>query len=301
MLAIVIPYYKIEYFKETLDSLANQTNKNFKVFIGSDCSPDDPEDLISNYRNILNIKYNCFENNLGSTSLVKQWDRCIELSEDEDWIMILGDDDYLSSNTVETFYSNHRIFENKTNLVRCASQMIFDNSEDISINYTHPQWESASNAFLRKQKGETRSSLSEYIFRKEQYDKYKFYDFPLAWYSDDRAWLDFSEDKEIFSLNNTTVFIRMSSSSISGSKENKAQKRLASSQFYRYLVDEKLDQFNKTYRKEIIKIYFERTLALRNFSAKEWFWIFRLQFSNFSTKSFKKLVKSFFKSILKPK
>jgi hypothetical protein len=34
MLAIVIPYYKRTFFEETLQSLANQTDKRFQVFIG---------------------------------------------------------------------------------------------------------------------------------------------------------------------------------------------------------------------------------------------------------------------------
>lgn len=39
MLAIVIPYYKITFFEDTLESLAHQTDKRFKVYIGDDASP----------------------------------------------------------------------------------------------------------------------------------------------------------------------------------------------------------------------------------------------------------------------
>ena len=46
MLAIVIPYYKIAFFEETLKSLANQTNKQFIVYIGDDASKDDPTFLL---------------------------------------------------------------------------------------------------------------------------------------------------------------------------------------------------------------------------------------------------------------
>ena len=38
-LAVVIPYYKIDYFEETLISLKNQTNRNFNIYVGNDCSP----------------------------------------------------------------------------------------------------------------------------------------------------------------------------------------------------------------------------------------------------------------------
>jgi len=36
MLAIVIPYYKRTFFEETLQSLANQTDKRFQVYVGDD-------------------------------------------------------------------------------------------------------------------------------------------------------------------------------------------------------------------------------------------------------------------------
>ena len=56
----------------------------------------------------------------------------------------------------------------------------------------------------------TRSSLSEYIFSRSMYNKYGFYDYPLAWNSDDRAWLDFSDNKPIYSINESIVFFRLS-------------------------------------------------------------------------------------------
>jgi len=40
MLAIVVPYYKLTFFEETLKSLKSQTNKKFKVYIGDDASPE---------------------------------------------------------------------------------------------------------------------------------------------------------------------------------------------------------------------------------------------------------------------
>ena len=42
MLAIIIPYFKLLFFEETLQSLAIQTDKRFKVYIGDDASPEDP-------------------------------------------------------------------------------------------------------------------------------------------------------------------------------------------------------------------------------------------------------------------
>ena len=46
MLAIVIPYFKKKYFETTLESLAIQTEKKFKVYIGDDASTEDPTALL---------------------------------------------------------------------------------------------------------------------------------------------------------------------------------------------------------------------------------------------------------------
>ena len=63
MIAIVVPYFKITFFEETLFSLANQSNKNFKVYIGNDASPDDPAELIDKYSSKINLKYQIYKEN----------------------------------------------------------------------------------------------------------------------------------------------------------------------------------------------------------------------------------------------
>ena len=113
MIAIVIPYYKFAFFEETLKSLANQTNKNFMVYIGDDASPEDPTSLLQNYKDKFEFIYYRFENNLGSKSLVKQWERCIAMTQGEEWIKILGDDDVIGNYVVESFYKNYEKISQK--------------------------------------------------------------------------------------------------------------------------------------------------------------------------------------------
>ncbi|WET01228.1 glycosyltransferase [Flavobacterium sp. YJ01] len=217
MIAIVIPYYRISFFEETLESLANQVDKRFKVYIGNDASPDDPSNLLLKYNDHFNFEYYKFDENLGRISLTKQWERCIGLIEDEEWIMVLGDDDVLADNVVKDFYANlEKINENGINVVRFATKEINEKENSISQLYKHPEFENPLDFLIRKLKWQTRSSLSEYIFRKEAFLKYKFHSYPSAFYSDDKAWIDFSEDKPIFTINTSAISIRISDQSISG-------------------------------------------------------------------------------------
>lgn len=298
-LAIVIPYYKLSFFEETLKSLKTQSDQRFKVYIGNDASPENPETLLNNYTSQLNAVYHKFDTNIGGTSLVKQWDRCIGLVESEEWIMILGDDDYLGKDVVKSFYEKYDYFKKATNVVRFASQMLFGEDKIDSEIYKHPVWEKAKDSFYRKHKCRTRSSLSEHIFSKKQYLKYKFFNYPLAWHSDDRAWFEFSEQMPIYTINEAEVYVRVSPESISGKQDNLDNKRVSSSLFYNYLVNQKLNDFNKIQRIEIVKSYLERTLIVRKVKFKEWLFLWHFHIRNFTKPSFKKFSKILIKSLFK--
>ena len=254
MLAIIIPYYKLTFFEATLASLAAQTCQDFKAYIGDDASPEDPSNLIEKYKGQFDFVYHRFDENLGGTSLTKQWERCIALSGNEEWLMILGDDDVLGENVVKEFYDNlPKISQRGNNVIRYATQIIDGNGELISDIYTHPKLEKATDSFWRKFTGETRSSLSEYIFSRLSYEKFGFKNYPLAWHSDDMAWLEFSNFKNIYSINSAKVFVRITDLSISGKKDNVKLKQKATFNFYYYLIMFKLNYFNPFQRIELFK------------------------------------------------
>lgn len=236
MLAIIIPYYKLAFFEATLQSLANQTNKQFKVYIGDDASPEDCSILLKKFEGSFDFNYHRFETNLGGTSLSKQWERCIAMSSNEEWMMILGDDDWLSDNVVEEFYKNLNSIKNKYNVVRFATKLFFSNKKEYSNLYNHPVEEKYAVTYLKKLKGTTRSSLSENIFKRKMYEKHGFHNYPLAWNSDDRAWFDFSESKPIFTINEAQVFVSVSEESISGMDNNLEIKNTSQALFYSYLL-----------------------------------------------------------------
>ncbi|GAW89552.1 glycosyl transferase, group 2 family protein [Flavobacterium psychrophilum] len=245
-LAIVIPYYKINFFKETLDSLASQTNKNFKVYIGNDASLDNPWELLSKYQGDFDFEYHEFQENLGGTSLVNQWHRCVDLAKKEQWLMLLCDDDTISENYIEAFY-NHIKEVNSLNVavVRYASQVIDENNIPLSVIVQHPKLESAIDFLFRKLKGGTRSTLSEYIFKREMVLKVRFKNLPLAWFSDLLGVLEFSEFKNIYTINEALLKFRLSGINITSKTDDVVLKNEATFQFYYYLLTIHEKCFNK--------------------------------------------------------
>lgn len=269
-LAIIIPYYKLSFFEETLKSLTAQTDQRFKVYIGNDASLENPEALINRYSSQINLVYQKFDKNFGGTSLVKQWDRCISLIEDEEWIMILGDDDYLSKTVVKSFYDNYDHFKADANVVRFASQMVFDADNSKSKIYTHPVWEAPIEAHMRKYDGESRSSLSEHIFTKAAYKKHGFVNYALAWYSDDKAWIDFSDSKPMYTINNSFVYIRVSNESISGQKNNIPLKQDSAIRFYKDIIKQHSNSYSKPIKLRLLYIYEVIIKRKRKLKQEEW-------------------------------
>lgn len=283
MLAIVIPYYKYDFFEPTLQVLASQTNKQFHVYIGDDASLKSPDDLLIKYQGQFSFSYHRFPINLGGESLVQQWNRCLDLVQDETWVQILGDDDTLASNVVASFYANLEAIEKmNSTVIRFATQVIDENGVSISSVYQHPQLETATDFLIRKFKGGTRSSLSEYIFKKEKVDTIQFKDFPLAWSSDTLAVIEFSENKNIYTINEALVFFRLSGKNIT-SQSDSIEKNTAWFQFYSYL----LSKYGKQYPIFLIDLLLDK-LEKAQFNNKktplrwvELFWLY-LTFSKYS-------------------
>jgi len=297
MLAIVIPYFKLAFFRETLDSLASQTNKEFKVYIGDDGSIESPIELLAEFKDKFDFFYYKFDQNLGEISLVKQWQRCISLTNDEQWIMILGDDDVIGNNVVKAFYQNlEEIESEEINVIRFATQIIDEIENTVSKVYENIQFENAADFFYKRYLNLVRSSLSEHIFRKEKYLKYSFQEYPLAWHTDDYAWIQFAERKPIFAINEDIIMIRVSDKSLSGINTNLKEKNIADAMFYMDLVKCNLNLFKKDARFQLLMKVEKSIRANRELSLNEWYILLLKYVCNFKLITFSKFIRRFMKS-----
>lgn len=295
-LAIVIPYYRLAFFEATLESLANQTNQRFRVYIGDDASPENPLPLLEKYHQKIDFSYHRFEENLGRQSLVKQWERCLSLVEESFWVMILGDDDLLGDYCVDEFYKHQSEFKT-LNVVRFASYIIDSKGEKQSDLFTHPKLEKSTHFLIRKFSGETRSSLGEYVFNKVTLQANGFRDFPLAWHSDEMAVLECSGFDKVYSINSAAVFIRESELSVSGKSDNLAAKHLATYLFCSEMIAKYSKKFTVAGRKKILrrieKHYFRKPKMALFFKLCFWY-LTRTGLINFL-----KFVRRFFRHSIK--
>lgn len=98
MITVVIPTYKPNeiYLKQAVNSLINQTNKDFKLLIVDD-TPGFNFSFIADELNELNAEVVYNDENLG---LVRNWNKSISLIS-QGWIKFLFQDDYLEDNYFE--------------------------------------------------------------------------------------------------------------------------------------------------------------------------------------------------------
>lgn len=259
MLAIVIPYYKHAFFESTLLSLQNQNNKQFTVYIGDDASHENPKRLLEKYKQTFVFNYKRFDSNLGGISLTQQWERCLEMVNDETWVVVLGDDDIISNNFVAEFYNHiEEINSLEINVVRYATVVINEHGEEISKIHKHPKLEASSNFLMRKLQGETRSSLSEFIFNRKVLENKKFKNLPLAWYSDYLAVLECSNFGNIYTINEALVSFRLSGLNITSKNDDLTLKNVATFNFYYHLLANRGAFFNKD-QKETLFFMLEKT------------------------------------------
>lgn len=245
LLAIVIPYYKPDFFEETLKSVASQTDKRFTLYIGNDASPDNPLQLIEKYFPEGNYYYFDYKENLGGKNLAMQWERILK-NVNEEWFQILGDDDVISENFVEEFYKNLAAIEGYgCKVIKVKRRTIDGNGNFLSDFTNYDTLIDVKQYFSNKILNGARSSLSEHIFKISSYKKFGFRDFPLAWASDDAAILEFSECRPIYFINKGGVLIRISNENISGKKDNLDLKEKAGIIYQKFLLNKHLNQIDK--------------------------------------------------------
>lgn len=215
-IAIIIPAYKSSYLHETLQSISNQTCKNFTVYIGDDASPNELYKIVEKFSKEIDIVFKRFDTNLGGHNLIAQWERCIEMITTEEWIWLFSDDDIMAPNCIELFY-RHVEFDKKSQLLHFNTHVIDSKGVFLGKSNPFPKTMTSKVFFEKRIRSEIHSFAVEYIFSKNIYkenDGFEFFD--LAWCSDDATWVKFAKNTNISTIDkDSLVYWRYSGENIS--------------------------------------------------------------------------------------
>ena len=215
-----------------LVSLAEQTDKRFRVYVGDDASPGPIQEICSQFEDKLDLSYHRFPDNLGGSSLIDQWHRCIELSS-EPWIWLFSDDDIVDPGGIEAFYAALEQTKAQFDLYRFNTLNIDEQGQVVQICPPHPLVESGIEFAYHRLCRNRSSYVSEYIFSREVFNKHGgMVKFPLAWCSDDASWITFAGDQGIFTIDGPKVRWRKSQVNISFASPKHRRAKIEASGLY---------------------------------------------------------------------
>lgn len=241
-LAIVIPAYKSRFFHQTLESIANQTCKDFTLYIGDDASPEDIKSFVDPFRNKIPIIYKRFDYNLGGKDLVAQWERCVALAGNEEWIWLFSDDDVMSDKCVEGFYEVLAKYEKEVINEKVLRFNLCVTDTDLTVlqEYNTPSEFSVEyfleNYFIYHK---LRNKAVEFIFSKKWYNKNdRFVNFPLAWGSDTATMLKFGQYSGFVTIEKGNIFWRASEYNVSSGTDIdiNEQKQYITTLFLKWII-----------------------------------------------------------------
>lgn len=219
-LAIVIPAFKEIYFEKAIQSIADQTSKDFTLYIGDDSSPYDLKTIADRFKDKIQIVYKRFDENFGGTNLVGQWERCIDMVRDEEWIWLFSDDDMMDKNCVADFY-NARVSYPDFDVFHFNVHTI-NQDDNIVRSFNFPEFLTSEEYFFGRYQLGYHSFVVEYIFRKSHFNQMgRFENFDLGWGSDDALWIKLSNRKGIKTIGTSTVYWRRSPHNISPNYKDK--------------------------------------------------------------------------------
>ena len=183
--SIIIPAYKINYLKEAIESVVNQTFEDFELLIFDDCSPHDIKSLANEYLADKRVRYFRNKSNYGAERLVDNWNNALSYCKG-DYVICMGDDDRLTPNSLEIYadliskYPEISVFHGQTEII--------DENGNIT-EYLEPRFEKESvwQLIYYRWAGLGRQQfVGDFCYNRETLTKDGgFYNLPLAWGSDD--------------------------------------------------------------------------------------------------------------------
>ena len=219
-LAIVIPAYKTKYLRATLQSIVNQTDQRFRLYVGDDASPEPVETVVREFAGKISLHYQRFNDNLGKKSLVGHWVRCLNLTT-EPWLWIFSDDDLLEPGCVAAFYAElartqgqHDAYRFNAIVEQTASRFPGGGSWEKP---SHPPRQSGRDFLCGQLRGPHNSYMQEVIFSRTAWQRVGIPDFPLAWFADDAFIASLGEPRPLCTLAAPRIHWRWSDDNITGS------------------------------------------------------------------------------------
>lgn len=213
-ISIAIPAYKAFYLKEAIQSVLSQTYSNWELIILNDASPENIKGIVSEFISDSRIKYYENDRNVGALEVVKNWNKCLELSEG-DFFLCMGDDDLLYPHCLDTYVKYINKFP-EYDLFHGATEIIDENGNFYNYQEGRPLKESVFAMAWQRLNRKRDQFIGDFLFRSKRLKELNGFFFqPLAWSSDDITSYLCAGVKGVVNINKFIFKYRVNSHSIS--------------------------------------------------------------------------------------
>ncbi|SFQ18724.1 glycosyltransferase [Parafilimonas terrae] len=158
--SVIIPNYNHERFlQQRIESILNQTYKDFEMILLDDCSTDSSIDILNQYKEHQQVSH-IIVNEKNSGSTFKQWQKGVALAVGE-YVWIAESDDYAAECFLETAVKN---LENNRQVGLFFSDYHVINESGILITPKFTCRQSMSECFANQPVMDGRTFAEEYLF-----------------------------------------------------------------------------------------------------------------------------------------
>lgn len=213
-LAVVIPVYKPDFLAKVLACVTRQTDQRFNLYICDDASPADIQGIARSALGNRPYYFKRFANNLGGSSLAKQWDRCVAES-CKPWVWLFSDDDLMGDACVAAIYKFLETEEDSADILRFDGWVVDEDDRITGPNAFESDRESWLEYAYGHLMGWRRLFMQQLVFRRSAYQQMGgFLDLPLAFATDDAAMIALARQKPVRQISGAGVYWRCSEKNI---------------------------------------------------------------------------------------
>ena len=190
----LLPAFKATYFREALESIKNQTYRDFKVIVSDDCSPEGTA-LRQIYDEVADPRFTFRRNaeNMGSNSLVSHWNILVDLC-DTDYLIMASDDDVYEPTFLEEI---NRLVEKypACDLFRGRLKSIDEEGNLLLNDCQTPEFMDQAHFFYKYYARDMLTCEANYVYKTSVLkQKGGYVDFPKAWFTDDATHIMMAEN-----------------------------------------------------------------------------------------------------------
>ncbi|WP_217938113.1 glycosyltransferase family 2 protein [Bacteroides acidifaciens] len=232
MISIILPAFKVDYLAATIQSLLEQTYRNYELIIVNDNPGSFVKNIVAEFDDN-RIEYYENAENIGGKDLILNWNNCLKRGTGE-FILFASDDDLYAPDYLQTMF-DLTVKYPMVDLYHCRIRYFDNVGKVLQLSQPAAEYETCIDFIYQRLFWRRKQALQEFLFRRKAIEEIEgFVRFPVAWYTDDATLALLSRNGVAYS-SKAMFHMRMSGQNISTANMNIKPKIEAMKQYAEWL------------------------------------------------------------------